>query len=212
MVEYNDRAQQALTMAERIAGANDSELVGTEHLLYALVVQEHSAAIDILEKLEVSIGDLRETLRGLVGENMGDREVSSSTSLSDPVSAVLGIVNVEAEEALSEYVYTADLLEGLIREGGRAAGILADVGIDLAALRREQAAWSPLFGSTGLSERALARRDVANGSTTGAELKTMLLDVRAQKRLAIDTGNLEEASRMRNIEKEVLVRIYSYLG
>ena len=63
----SDRSGELLRLAREEAHAMDSEFIGTEHVLLAILKQEDSPAVEILASLTAELGKVRTEVKELVG-------------------------------------------------------------------------------------------------------------------------------------------------
>lgn len=132
------RLQACLDQAEQQAQADHAPEVGTEHLLIGLLAEGVAAAI--LERLHVTTDTARAATRRLFGSN---RE--AATDQAPPLSAeAICALDAAARNAAAPQageppvVRTEHLLAALALDpGSRARRVLNDLGVDIAALKRE---------------------------------------------------------------------------
>ncbi|MBA4072481.1 MAG: ATP-dependent chaperone ClpB [Gemmatimonas sp.] len=128
-VKSADALNDALALARR----NGNPLVYDAHLLAALLEQDESIVVPVLQKLGVSVPTLREAL---------DREIArypkqsgANPSLARELTAVLDRAETDAKELGDEYVSTEHLLLALSdAKGTESKAALAAEGVTRAAL------------------------------------------------------------------------------
>ena len=134
---YTERARRVIFFARYEASQLGSNSIETEHLLLGLIREGKGLTSRIFSKSHLSMETIRKEIEGraLYREKV-------STSVDIPLSAeskrVLGFASEEAERMLHNYIGTEHILLGLMREEKSvAAGILAEKGMRLAAVRED---------------------------------------------------------------------------
>jgi ATP-dependent Clp protease ATP-binding subunit ClpB len=127
---FTEKAQEALGAAQRQASRVANPQVDVEHVLAALLEDEHGLAVPILRKAAVNV----EGLRRRVHDELSRLPRVSGTSGDNPhVSGRLNrLLNQAADEAKhfkDEYVSVEHLLLALIDDGGAAGRILKEFGV-----------------------------------------------------------------------------------
>jgi len=137
--KFNEHARRSLFFARYEAGRARSRVIGAEHLLLGLLREADDTLVEILERLEVDLQELREEL---IGELAVTSRVSASPDLplAEETKRALAHAVYEAEQLGHESVGTEHLILGLLRiEDSLAAQYLEEHGIDLAEARNEVA-------------------------------------------------------------------------
>jgi ATP-dependent Clp protease ATP-binding subunit ClpC len=134
---YTERARRVIFFARYEASQLGSNSIETEHLLLGLIREGKGLTSRIFSKSHLSMDSIRKEIEGraLFRDKV-------STSVDIPLSLeskrVLGYASEEAERMLHNYIGTEHILLGLMREEKSvAAGILADKGMRLAAVRED---------------------------------------------------------------------------
>jgi ATP-dependent Clp protease ATP-binding subunit ClpC len=134
---YTERARRVIFFARYEASQLGSNSIETEHLLLGLIREGKGLTSRLFSKSHLSMESLRKEIEGraLYRDKV-------STSVDIPLSAeskrVLGYGAEEAERMLHNYIGTEHILLGLMREEkSLAAGILAEKGLRLNAVREE---------------------------------------------------------------------------
>jgi ATP-dependent Clp protease ATP-binding subunit ClpB len=118
---FTIKSQEAVTAAQRLAAAHRNPEVAPAHLLLALLEQEDGMVVPVLQKLGADAADLRERVRGTIGELAslgGDAEPEVR-----PSSAFVKVLQrAESESAAlgDEYISTEHILLAL---AGKESGV-----------------------------------------------------------------------------------------
>jgi ATP-dependent Clp protease ATP-binding subunit ClpB len=125
---FTEKAQEALTAAQRRAAAGGQQQVDVEHLLLALLEQEAGLAPAILRKANVDVGGLLQRV-----ERELDRLPRVSGGAGETVSSRLGRVLAKAEDEAKrfkdDYVSVEHLLLALSEETGASGRMLKEAGV-----------------------------------------------------------------------------------
>ena len=128
------KSQEALADAARQAQEAGNPQVHDAHLLLALLAQEDSVVVPILQKVGVALPALREALVREVGRY--PRQSGAQPSMSRELAAVVAEAEREAKTLGDAYVSTEHLLLGLAAtKGAETAAILRAQRVSPAALR-----------------------------------------------------------------------------
>jgi len=134
---YTERARRVIFFARYEASQLGSSSIETEHLLLGLIREGKGLTSRIFGKSHLSMESLRKEIEGRA---LYRDKVSTSVDipLSPESKRVLGFAGEEAERMLHNYIGTEHILLGLLREEkSLAAGILAEKGMRLSAVREE---------------------------------------------------------------------------
>ena len=125
--KFTHRAEKAFMLAENIAKQMGHRVIGTEHLLLALIEEGEGVAARVLTDLGL---DTEKTSAKIIQLTGMSNPVTGEASISPRVKRVLQIANEEAQRQGINYVGTEHLLLGLIIEGeGIAARVLLELRI-----------------------------------------------------------------------------------
>ena len=155
---FSENARQAMSRARRAAEAQGGGVFDVEHVLIALLEQEHSYARALLVEAGVDVGSLSEALSTLLptSEPMPGQALAFSSGLRRVLEASMA----EAARRNDNHVGSQHLLFGIARDGDNdAARVLARLGADVQAL--EQAMADP----TNVPERSKLRLLLISNST-----------------------------------------------
>jgi ATP-dependent Clp protease ATP-binding subunit ClpA len=139
MNNFTPRAQQVLALARKEADRFNHNYVGTEHLLLGLIRLESGGAFNVLQKLGISLENMRIEVEKQVGTGF-DNAISGNIPYTPRVKKVLALACKEAKALGHSFVGTTHILLGLLREGeGAAARVMKTMGIEIEATRVEVA-------------------------------------------------------------------------
>jgi len=134
---FTPRAQRALQLARKEAEALNHPYVGTEHLLLGLIALGEGVAVNVLEKLDVTLDGLRREIEKAVGQGP-ETKTTGALPFTPRLKKVLQLAVAEAQAMSHTYVGTEHLLLGLLHEGeGVAFQVLRNLGLDLERVRIE---------------------------------------------------------------------------
>jgi ATP-dependent Clp protease ATP-binding subunit ClpB len=132
---FTEKSQEALQAAQRLAARLNNQQIDVEHLLLALLDQEHGLASSLLTKAEVPVEALKvrvhrelEKLPRVTGadaENLG---------ITSRLNRLLGQAEDEAKKMKDEYVSVEHLLLPMCDDNGAAGRILKEFGATRARL------------------------------------------------------------------------------
>lgn len=142
--EFTEELRDAMAETKRLAVQHRNNYIGTEHLLLGLLCADN-AATRMLGSLDVSIDDLRRSLRARL--SMGASQAAERIAFTPYARKALAIADEHATGKNSgtdknpgsgegsATIGCDDLLLGLVTVGrGAAAALLAEIGIDLPAV------------------------------------------------------------------------------
>lgn len=119
---FTKRARRVLTQAQDEARRLNHRYIGTEHILLGLVAEEGGVAMRVLQKLNISSGQVRSAVERMVGR--GTRAPLTQPALTPRTKRVIEISVDEARKLGHHYIGTEHILLGLVREG---EGVAVDV-------------------------------------------------------------------------------------
>ena len=136
---FTPHAQQALTLAQKEAERLNSNCVGTEHLLLALLAMKDGIAVQVLTAMGMNLGSLRLEVEKVCGSDGGAKVASDRPlPLSDRLKRALILSANEAHKMSFNFIGTEHLLLALLSDGSSIAGrILKNLSVDLDAVRHE---------------------------------------------------------------------------
>ena len=128
-VKFTEKAEQVLLAAGNEARERDHEYIGTEHLLFALLRQADSVAVQALQHCDGSPEELEKHLEEALAK-VPVRPSPSSIPFTPHAKRTLEIAGDEAVRWGHFFITTEHLLLGLAREEeGVAARLLTELGI-----------------------------------------------------------------------------------
>ncbi len=134
--KFTERARKVLSLAQEEAQRFNHTYIGTEHLLLGLVREGDGVGAKVLSNLDVDLNTVRRKVEASIGR--GDRIVLGEIGLTPRAKKVIELAVDEGRRMNHHYVGTEHLLLGLIREEeGIAAGVLKELGVDLAKARTQ---------------------------------------------------------------------------
>jgi len=134
---FTPRAQRVIQLARREADRFNHPYVGTEHLLLGLIVLGEGVAVNVLERMGVSLESVRYEVEKAVGQGPETKTVGN-VPFTPRSKKVLQLAVAEAQSLNHTYVGTEHILLGLLREGeGVAAQVLKNLNVDLDGARAE---------------------------------------------------------------------------
>jgi len=126
-----------IQLSRREADNFNHPYVGTEHLLLGLIALGEGVAVNVLERLGVSLEGVRLEVEKAVGQGPETKTVGN-IPFTPRSKKVLQLALAEAQALNHTYVGTEHILLGLIHEGeGVAAQVLRNMNVDLDTARAE---------------------------------------------------------------------------
>jgi predicted dehydrogenase len=133
--EPTPRAQQALRFAREEAERLKHHAIGPEQILIGLLAAGQGIAFDVLLKLGLFLGEVREAVEKHVVVEP-DQKTTGSMDYNARGKAVLALASQEAKALKHNFIGTEHLLLGLLGEGVMTQ-LLKDLGVDPAKTRAE---------------------------------------------------------------------------
>ncbi len=133
---FTERARRVILLGQEEAGKMNSGHVGTEHLLLGLVRENEGVAMEVLQKMGVSLPKVRTEIEAEV--QPGNDAGGSEPKLTPKAKRVLELAADEARRMRHNYIGTEHLLLALLREkDGLAATVLRRLGLNLEKARSQ---------------------------------------------------------------------------
>ncbi len=127
---FTERARKVVVKAQDEARFLKQNYIGTEHLLLGLIDEKEGIASKVLQELNASIEDIRNSIKDAVTE--GSSESYEHIPFTPRAKKVLELSLREALQMGHNYIGTEHILLGLLREGeGVAARVLNSLGINI---------------------------------------------------------------------------------
>ena len=148
--KYTEKAQEAISVAQKLAEERNNTQLETEHLLLALVDQKDGVVPQILDKLGVDHTKVKRQLENEL-EKLAKASSPTQVYLSPRLKQVLDAAEKESRNFKDEYISTEHMLIAVIDQDTGAAGrILKGYGITrdrvyqiLASIRGNQRVTDP---------------------------------------------------------------------
>jgi ATP-dependent Clp protease ATP-binding subunit ClpC len=163
---FTERAKQVVVLAQEEARALKHNYIGTEHILLGLLREEEGLAARVLESLDITVEEVREQVKRLVGR--GDEDiVTGQIPFTPRAKKVLELALREALALGHNYIGTEHVLLGVVRENqGVAARILLDFDADAEKIRKEIMSVLSGPGGPGLVHTETVEHRVVRGGWT----------------------------------------------
>ncbi len=133
--KFTERARTVLSLAHEEAQRFNHQFIDTEHLLLGLVREGQGVGAMVLKHMGVELAQVRKAVEASLGRE--NRIVLGEIGLTASAKNTIELAVDEARRLNHHYIGTEHLLLGLVREGGGAATILANLGVDLEKLRTQ---------------------------------------------------------------------------
>jgi ATP-dependent Clp protease ATP-binding subunit ClpC len=134
---FTPRAQNVIQLARREAANFNHSYVGTEHLLLGLIALGEGVAVNVLDRMGVSLDAVRLEVEKAVGHGPETKTIGDPP-FTPRSKKVLQLAMAEAQTLNHTYVGTEHILLGLLHEGeGIAAQVLRNLDVDLERTRLE---------------------------------------------------------------------------
>ncbi len=195
---FTERARKVIILAKEEARRFNHDYIGTEHILLGLIREGEGVAAAVLQKLEVSLENIRLEIEKLVQPGP-TTQIIGDIPFTPRAKKALELAAEEARSLGHNYIGTEHLLLGLIREGeGIASQVLLNLGMDLSSVRNEVMS---LLGS--------ALPGMNQPGAPGAKSKTPALDAFGRDLTALARENKLDPVIDRKMEIERVVQILS---
>ena len=183
---FTERVRRVILIGQEEAGKMDSDHVGTEHLLLALLRENEGVAAQILATNDITLAKVRAEIEGEV-QSASDPNFGEP-KLTPKAKRVLELAADEARRMRHNYIGTEHLLLALLREkDGLAATVLRRLGLNLEKARAQVMEF--LSADAPASATAPESENIAQFDVTPA--------VRDALRLAMQTSREEGAEQMK---------------
>jgi ATP-dependent Clp protease ATP-binding subunit ClpC len=134
MEKFTQRARRVLALAHQEAESARQRLIGTEHLLLGLLMEDGGVAGRVLRELGLETDRVREMIQRVSSE--GHYE-SGKIELAPDTQLVLEYAIEEARKMGHHYIGTEHLLLGLVRSEGAAMEVFKKLGVTPDQVRRQ---------------------------------------------------------------------------
>jgi ATP-dependent Clp protease ATP-binding subunit ClpC len=134
---FTERARKVIILAKEEARRFNHDYIGTEHILLGLIREGEGVAAAVLEKMGVSLENIRLEIEKLVQPGP-TTQIIGDIPFTPRAKKALELAAEEARSLGHNYIGTEHILLGLIREGeGIASQVLLNLGLDLNTVRNE---------------------------------------------------------------------------
>ncbi|MFH0935431.1 MAG: ATP-dependent Clp protease ATP-binding subunit [Candidatus Omnitrophota bacterium] len=134
---FTERARKVIILAKEEARRFNHDYIGTEHILLGLVREGEGVAATVLQKMGVSLENIRLEIEKLVQPGP-TTQIIGDIPFTPRAKKALELAAEEARSLGHNYIGTEHLLLGLIREGeGIASQVLLNLNLDLNRVRNE---------------------------------------------------------------------------
>ena len=186
---FTERARQLILFAQEEAVNLGENYVSTEHMLLAMIRPNGSMASQILEKMGVSLAQIKTEVHLQV--RRGDNKPGQDLQLMPRAKRVIDLAYNEAHALQVNYMGTEHILLGLIAEGeGLAARVLKKLGVDL-EITRSQIKMSD--GTGGRNFSPLKRTAVSSQTADSGSVEIPLLRLNDEARQSMIVAEKEAA-------------------
>jgi ATP-dependent Clp protease ATP-binding subunit ClpC len=179
---FTERGRQVVQLAHREALRLGHDVVGTEHILLAILSEGEGAAVQALESLGVNFSELRSRIESTVGKSHPILK-PVDLPLSPRAKRVFDLSVREARNMGVNYVGTEHILLGILAEGESAAArVLMSVGIDHALFAKEILKFLGGEGGVGKGAESSADSRRKSGRSKTPTLDQLALDLTERSR------------------------------
>ena len=134
MEKFTQRARRVLALAHQEAERAHLGMIGTEHLLLGLLIEDGGVAGRVLRELGLETERVREMIQRV---GMEGRMDSGKIELAPDTQLVLEYAFEEARKMGHHYIGTEHLLLGLVRSEGAAMEVFKKLGVTPEQVRRQ---------------------------------------------------------------------------
>jgi len=128
---FTEQAQESLAASQELVRQYHHSQWDVEHILLALLIQEHGLVGDILEELKVDLAAVRGEVEAALQKTPKVTYEAGQIYATPRIAQLLNKANEEADRLKDEFISTEHLLIAMVGEDkGEAASILKRFGID----------------------------------------------------------------------------------
>lgn len=192
---FTERARKVIILAKEEAKRFNHDYIGTEHILLGLIREGEGVAATVLEKMGVSLENIRIEIEKLVQPGPAT-QIIGDLPFTPRAKKALELAAEEARSLGHNYIGTEHLLLGLIREEeGVASQVLLNLNLDLSTVRNKV---MEVLGS-----------ELPGLGATGAKTKTPALDAFGRDLTALAKENKLDPVIDRSNEIERVIQVLS---
>ena len=192
---FTERARKVIILAKEEAKRFNHDYIGTEHILLGLVREGEGVAAMVLEKMGVSLENIRIEIEKLVQPGP-TTQIIGDLPFTPRAKKALELAAEEARSLGHNYIGTEHLLLGLLREEeGVASQVLLNLNLDLSTVRNKV---MEVLGS-----------ELPGLGQSGAKTKTPALDAFGRDLTALAKENKLDPVIGRHNEIERVIQILS---
>src|SRR5208282_4504989 len=123
---FTEKSLEALQAAQRLAAKFNHQQMDVEHVLLALLDQEHGLAASILNKAEVAVDAVKISLQRELEKLPRVTGGNENIGITSRLNRVLGVAEDEAKKMKDDYVSVEHLLLAMLGDSGAAGRILKE--------------------------------------------------------------------------------------
>jgi len=203
---FTERARKVIILAKEEARRFNHDYIGTEHILLGLVREGEGVAATVLQKMGVSLENIRIEIEKLVQPGP-TTQIIGDIPFTPRAKKALELAAEEARSLGHNYIGTEHILLGLIREGeGIASQVLLNLGMDLNRVRNEV---MEILGSALPNFGQAEGQGGVNGPQSSRSSKTPALDAFGRDLTALAKENKLDPVIDRHQEIERVIQILS---
>jgi ATP-dependent Clp protease ATP-binding subunit ClpB len=133
---FTEKSLEALQAANRLAAKFNHQQIDVEHLLLALLDQEHGLAAAILNKAEVAVDAVKIKVQRELEKLPRVTGGSDNIGITSRLNRLLGLADDEAKKMKDDYVSVEHLLLAMIDDSGATGRILKEFKLNRANLTK----------------------------------------------------------------------------
>jgi ATP-dependent Clp protease ATP-binding subunit ClpC len=127
---FTELAQEALAASQELVRQYKHTQWDVEHVLLALLQQERGLIGDILNELNIDAAAVKQAVESALEKVPNVTYATGQIYATPRIAQLLKMADEEANRLKDEYISTEHLLIAITAEGGQAASILKDFGVD----------------------------------------------------------------------------------
>lgn len=134
--KFTERARKVMSLARQEAQRLNSEFIGSEHILLAIIQEGGGVASKVLKTFQIDLKRVRQEIDKLITPSTSPTVTLGQLPFSPRAKRVIEIAGEESFRMQLNTIGTGSLMIGLLLEiEGIAAQVLKNLGFDLARLR-----------------------------------------------------------------------------